>query len=44
MGRTNRKVEKKFEQPNGESKLMNVELFTWEKLDLVPAIKTAFNL
>jgi S-adenosylmethionine synthetase len=44
MGRTNRTVEKKFEQPNGESKLMNVELFTWEKLDLVPAIKTAFNL
>jgi S-adenosylmethionine synthetase len=44
MGRTNRTVEKKFEQPNGESKLMSVELFTWEKLDLVPAIKTAFNL
>jgi S-adenosylmethionine synthetase len=37
-------LKKKFEQPNGESKLMNVELFTWEKLDLVPAIKTAFNL
>lgn len=44
MGRTNRTVEKKFEQPNGETKLMNVELFTWEKLDLVPSIKTAFNL
>ena len=44
MGRTNRTVEKKFEQPNGKSKTMNVELFTWEKLDLVTEIKTAFKL
>ena len=44
MGRTNRTVEKKFEQPNGKSKTMNVELFTWEKLDLVTEIKTVFKL
>jgi len=44
MGRKNRIVEKVFYQPNGEKKVLNVELFTWEKLDLVPLIKTTFGL
>ena len=44
MGRKNRIVEKVFYQPNGEKKVLNVELFTWEKLDLVPIIKTTFGL
>lgn len=44
MGRENRMVEKVFSRPNGEKKLLNVELFTWEKINLVPAVKKAFNL
>ena len=44
MGRKNRTVEKVFYSPNGEKKLLNVELFTWEKTNLVPAVKKAFNL
>ena len=44
MGRTNKFVEKTFRQPNGIEKKMEVELFTWEKLDLIPAIKSTFNL
>ncbi len=44
MGRTNRKVKKTFEQPNGESITMEVELFTWEKLDYVDKIREAFDL
>ncbi|MBT8257258.1 MAG: methionine adenosyltransferase [Bacteroidia bacterium] len=44
MGRTNRVVTKTFEQPNGETKKMEVELFTWEKLDYVDKVKAAFGL
>ena len=44
MGRKNRTVEKVFYSPNGEKKLLNVELFTWEKTNLVPAVKKAFSL
>ena len=44
MGRTNETVEKVFYLPNGEKRVVDVELFTWEKLDFVAAIKSAFNL
>ena len=44
MGRTNETVEKVFYLPNGEKRVMDVELFTWEKLDYIEAIKTAFKL
>ena len=44
MGRTNRTVSKTFSQPNGVSKTVDVELFTWEKLDFVDTVKTAFNI
>ncbi|MFV0541529.1 MAG: methionine adenosyltransferase [Aestuariibaculum sp.] len=44
MGRTNKTVTKTFSQPNGESITLDVELFTWEKLDYVSKIKEAFNL
>ena len=44
MGRTNRVVEKIFRLPNGIEKKMKVELFTWEKLNLVSKIKSTFNL
>ena len=44
MGRTNETVEKVFYLPNGEKRVLYVELFTWEKLDYVEAIKTAFGL
>lgn len=44
MGRTNRTVTKTFEQPNGESTTLDVELFTWEKLDFVDKVKHMFNL
>ncbi len=44
MGRTNETVTKTFSQPNGESITLDVELFTWEKLDYVDTIKKAFGL
>jgi S-adenosylmethionine synthetase len=44
MGRKNKIVNKKFEQPNGNKISLDVELFTWEKLDLVEKIKAEFNL
>jgi S-adenosylmethionine synthetase len=44
MGRTNEIVTKTFSQPNGKDITLEVELFTWEKLDYVEKIKTAFNL
>ncbi|MBC8153671.1 MAG: methionine adenosyltransferase [Bacteroidetes bacterium] len=43
MGRTNEVVTKTF-TGNGQTKELEVELFTWEKLDYVDQIKTAFGL
>lgn len=44
MGRTNEVVSKTFTQPNGESVTLDVELFTWEKLDYVSKVKENFGL
>lgn len=44
MGRTNETVKKIFYLPNGEKKVLDVELFTWEKLDRVESIKKIFGL
>ncbi len=44
MGRKNEIVEKSFTGADGKVKKMKVELFTWEKLDMVAAIKKAFKL
>jgi S-adenosylmethionine synthetase len=47
MGRKNEVVRKRFIRPvNGqmEEKEMEVELFTWEKLDHVDAVKKAFGI
>ena len=44
MGRENKSVKKVFHQPNGKSITLNVELFTWEKLDYVNDIKNAFEI
>ncbi len=44
MGRTNETVEKTYTSPDGNVKKVQVELFTWEKLDYIEKIKTAFNL
>lgn len=44
MGRINEVVTKTFDQPNGESITLDVELFTWEKLDYVDKVKAAFKL
>jgi S-adenosylmethionine synthetase len=44
MGRPNETVSKTFEQPNGDPITLNVELFTWEKLDYVDKVKAAFGL
>lgn len=44
MGRKNEKVTKTFKTPEGKEKKVNVELFTWEKLDYVDKIKKAFLL
>ncbi len=47
MGREPKTVQKSFVRPNGhglETLEKNVELFTWEKLDMVEAVKAAFGL
>ena len=44
MGRTNETVRKTFQQPNGLPITVDVELFTWEKLDYVDKVKSAFGL
>ncbi len=44
MGRKPEMVTKTFRTPNGEEKVITVELFTWEKLDYVSTVKTAFAL
>ncbi|NQX86580.1 MAG: methionine adenosyltransferase [Flavobacteriaceae bacterium] len=44
MGRQNEVVTKIFTQPNGAQKTIDVELFTWEKLDYVDKVKTAFAI
>ena len=44
MGRKNEVVTKTFRSPNGDVKTLEVELFTWEKLDRVADIKTAFGI
>ena len=44
MGRENKVVKKTFTSRYHETKTLDVELFTWEKLDLVDQIKKAFKL
>lgn len=44
MGRKNEVVTKTFKSPDGNVKTIEVELFTWEKLDRVSDIKTAFGI
>lgn len=44
MGRKPEIVTKTFKSPDGQTKTVEVELFTWEKLDYVDAVKKAFNL
>lgn len=44
MGRKNEIVKKRFVSPDGNVIEREVELFTWEKLDHVDAVKKAFNL
>jgi S-adenosylmethionine synthetase len=44
MGRKNEIVTKEFTGPNGQKVSKEVELFTWEKLDYVDAVKTAFGI
>lgn len=47
MGRESKTITKSFSRPNGsgeETKDMDVELFTWEKLDRIEDIKEAFEL
>ena len=44
MGRTPETITKTFSAPGGLTKTVTVELFTWEKLDFVDQVKTAFKL
>jgi len=44
MGRKNEVVKKKFIGADGSEKTVEVELFTWEKLDYVDKVKAAFKL
>lgn len=43
MGKENKKVTKKFTSPEGNLLEVEVELFTWEKLDYVDDVKRAFG-
>ncbi|HYK76611.1 MAG TPA: methionine adenosyltransferase, partial [Daejeonella sp.] len=44
MGRQPEVVTKEFTATNGETKKVEVELFTWEKLDYVNKVKEAFGI
>jgi len=44
MGRKNEVVTKTFKSPDGKEIKKKVELFTWEKLDYVSAVKKAFKI
>ena len=44
MGRESKIVTKTFKSPEGKTKSVKVELFTWEKLDYVDKVKKAFKL
>ncbi|HBL75614.1 MAG: methionine adenosyltransferase [Bacteroidetes bacterium GWF2_42_66] len=44
MGRTPKTITKVFESPYWGKKELEVELFTWEKLDYVPQVKSKFGL
>lgn len=44
MGRKNETVKKTFKSPDGKVKKLDVELFTWEKLDHVAKVKKAFSI
>ena len=44
MGRKSEIVSKVFKSPSGESKTLEVELFTWEKLDMVEEIKLKLKI
>ena len=44
MGRKSEVVTKVFTGATGEKREVEVELFTWEKLDYVDAVKTAFGI
>jgi S-adenosylmethionine synthetase len=44
MGRKNEVVKKTFKSPDGKIVEREVELFTWEKLDFVDKVKSAFSL
>ncbi|MEO5789073.1 MAG: methionine adenosyltransferase [Gelidibacter sp.] len=44
MGRVNETVTKTFEQFNGTTVTLDVELFTWEKLDYVDKVRAAFEI
>jgi S-adenosylmethionine synthetase len=44
MGRTPRTVTKTFTSQYFEPKTLEVELFTWEKLDYVDTFRKAFSI
>lgn len=44
MGRKPETISKTFSQPNGEDVTLDVELFTWEKLDYVDKVQKAFDI
>jgi S-adenosylmethionine synthetase len=44
MGRKPETVTKTFIAPGGIEKTVTVDLFTWEKLDMVASVKAAFSL
>lgn len=44
MGRQPTTVTKTFKSPDGQEITLDVELFTWEKLDFVDQVKTTFGL
>ena len=44
MGRKPETVTKTFTAPGGIEKTVTVDLFTWEKLDMIASVKAAYGL
>ena len=44
MGREPEMISKTFNKGKSNEKTVEVELFTWEKLDYIDQVKTAFGL
>lgn len=44
VGRTPRRIERGYRKPDGEKVTVDVELFPWEKTDMVDAVRKSFGI